>query len=50
MLPMVMGEYTRDALRQLGYQVDWQQYPMAHQVCAEEIEVIGAWLKERLGL
>ena len=50
MLPMVMGEYTRDALRQLGYPVDWHQYPMAHQVCAEEIELIGAWLKERLSL
>jgi phospholipase/carboxylesterase len=48
MLPMLMGEYTRDAMRQLGYQVDWHQYPMAHQVCSEEIELIGLWLKERL--
>jgi phospholipase/carboxylesterase len=50
MLPMLMGEYTRDALRELGYQIDWHQYPMAHQVCAEEIELIGEWLKERLAL
>lgn len=50
MLPMLMGEYTRDALRGLDYQVEWHQYPMAHQVCAEEVEVIGDWLKERLGL
>ncbi len=48
MLPMVMGEYTRDALQELGYQVEWHAYPMAHQVCPDEIDVIGRWLKERL--
>ena len=48
-LPMMLGEHTRDGLRELGYQIDWHEYPMAHQVCAEEIEVIGAWLRERLG-
>ncbi|HZP13234.1 MAG TPA: dienelactone hydrolase family protein [Nevskiaceae bacterium] len=50
MLPMLMGEYTRDALRELGYDVDWHQYPMAHQVCEEEVAVIGEWLRERLAL
>jgi phospholipase/carboxylesterase len=50
MLPMVMGEYTRDALRELGYQVDWHDYPMAHQVCSEEIDVIGEWLRQRLSI
>jgi phospholipase/carboxylesterase len=50
MLPMVMGQYTRDALRELGYQVDWHEYPMAHQVCAEEIEVIGDWFRQRLSI
>jgi phospholipase/carboxylesterase len=50
MLPMQMGEYTRDALRALGFKVDWHEYPMQHQVCQEEIELIGTWLDERLSL
>jgi phospholipase/carboxylesterase len=50
MLPMALGEYSRDALRGWGYTVDWHEYPMQHQVCAEEIEEIGAWFRERLEL
>ena len=50
MLPMMLGEYTRDALRELGYEIEWHEYPMAHQVCEEEIEAIGIWLKKRLGV
>lgn len=50
MLPMILGQHTRDALRGLGYTVDWHQYPMAHQVCGEEIEVIGAWLGKCLAV
>jgi phospholipase/carboxylesterase len=48
MLPLVMGETTRDALRELGYAVDWHAYPMAHQVCPDQIDLIGQWLRERL--
>ena len=35
---------TRDALKALGYQVDWHEYPMAHSVCMEEIADLNAWL------
>jgi phospholipase/carboxylesterase len=27
--------------------VDWRTYPMAHQVCAEEIRELGDWLAAR---
>jgi phospholipase/carboxylesterase len=50
--PMVgfeRGEHARDALRARGYRVDFHQYPMQHQVCLEEIEVVGAFLREVLG-
>jgi phospholipase/carboxylesterase len=43
-LPLQLGELARDTLRGLGYTVQWQAYPMAHEVCAAEIEHVAAWL------
>ena len=37
-----------DALRTLGVQVEWHEYPMAHSVCMEEIGDLGAWLRKVL--
>ncbi|MDX1607115.1 MAG: hypothetical protein R3202_13050, partial [Candidatus Competibacterales bacterium] len=48
---VVPARYGRDScerLRALGYDCRWQDYPMRHEVCPEEIQVIGAWLRERL--
>ena len=39
---------SRDALLQLGYQVDWHSYPMQHSVCAEEVAAIGAFVRRVL--
>ena len=38
------GKASRDALRGLGYEVEWHEYPMAHSVCMEEIADLNAWL------
>lgn len=38
------GEISRDTLRQLGYSIDWQTYPMAHIVCPEQIHYLVDWL------
>jgi phospholipase/carboxylesterase len=27
--------------------VEWHRYPMAHQVCAEEITALGDWMAQR---
>jgi phospholipase/carboxylesterase len=43
-VPLPRGAASRDRLVKLGYDVDWHQYPMAHSVCPEELEDIGAWL------
>jgi phospholipase/carboxylesterase len=43
-VPLQLGAASRDQLVKLGYDVDWHQYPMAHSVCPEELEDIGAWL------
>jgi phospholipase/carboxylesterase len=48
MLPMALGEHSRAALEEQGYRVEWRAYPMAHQVCLEEIRDIGAWLQKVL--
>ena len=48
MLPLSLGAWSRDVLKKDGYDVTWREYPMAHQVCAEQIADIGAWLRERL--
>jgi len=45
--PLVLfpwAERTRDQLRELGYAVDWREYPMAHAVCPEEVMDIRTWL------
>lgn len=39
---------SRDLLKQMGYQVEWHDYPMQHSSCAEEFEHISAWLKKVL--
>jgi phospholipase/carboxylesterase len=43
-----MGTEARDALVAQGYPVEWHEYPMQHEVCAEELAQIGRWLRERL--
>jgi len=42
------GSASRDALRALGYDVQWHEYPMAHSVCMEEIADLNAWLLKTL--
>jgi phospholipase/carboxylesterase len=43
-VPLVAGQMSRDALRALGYDVQWHEYPMAHSVCADEVRDANAWL------
>jgi phospholipase/carboxylesterase len=43
-LPMALGERSRDLLQSNGFDIEWHEYPMAHAVCAREIEDIRNWL------
>ncbi len=43
-LPMGLGRESADCLIALGLDVEWHEYPMAHAVCAEEIDDIRRWL------
>jgi phospholipase/carboxylesterase len=47
-VPRYLGERSRDQLRGWGYHVDWHSYPMAHQVCPQEIGDLGDFLGQRL--
>lgn len=46
-VPLAAGQQSAEALRALGFQVDWRTYPMQHAVCMEEIADLGDWLSAR---
>lgn len=41
------GRKLMERLRAIGCDVEWHEYPMAHEVCLEEIAHWGAWLRAR---
>ncbi len=43
-----LGLRARDFLEQNDYACQWQEYPMPHSVCMEEIQDIGTWLNTRI--
>jgi phospholipase/carboxylesterase len=44
MIPRAMAEEGRAQLAELGYRIDWHQYPIPHSVSAEEIADVARWL------
>lgn len=40
---------SREQLKELGYQIEWHEYPMEHSVCQEEIQAVRVWLGKVLG-
>ena len=49
-IPLVHAEQSARALGDMGFDVAWHRYPMAHQVCAEEIRDLGDWMERRFAL
>jgi len=47
-LPFALAERSQAQLRELGYDVEWHSYPMAHTVAPEEVRDIARWLTARL--
>ena len=45
---LARAQASRDALQSLGYTVEWQEYPMAHSVCPQEIADLALWLRRVL--
>lgn len=48
-VPIGLGEQSRDRLRALGYRVDWYSYPMQHAVSPQQIQDLRDWIGRRLG-
>nr|ACZ16579.1 carboxylesterase [uncultured bacterium] len=47
-VPMQRGQYSAKVLEDNGFSVNWQDYPMAHAVCLEEIQALGEYLNKTL--
>ena len=44
MIPITRAITSREALTGLGYDVEWYEYGMGHEVCPQEIADIARWL------
>ncbi|MDX1454771.1 MAG: dienelactone hydrolase family protein [Gammaproteobacteria bacterium] len=47
-VPLALGENSRDWLVEQGIDVEWHSYAMPHSVCMEEIADISQWLQKLL--
>ena len=47
-VPLKLAQASCSRLLTLGYPVEWHEYQMPHSVCAEEIEMVGRWLRSRI--
>jgi phospholipase/carboxylesterase len=47
-VPLIRAEQSRDALKALGYNIEWHEYSMQHSLCIEEVRDINAWLRKVL--
>lgn len=47
-VPIMLGQMSKEQLERLGYPVNWHAYPMAHAVLPEEIEDIHQFLHKIL--
>lgn len=47
-IPYAMGDASRKKLLELGYAVEWHEYPMQHSVCDMELRDIERWLAQRI--
>lgn len=48
-VPLQAGEASRELLQNLGYPVQWHDYPMQHSVCQQEVADFNRWLLKVLG-
>ena len=49
LIPLARGRLAHDMLVELGWRVQWHDYPMPHSVCMEEVADIATWLTKVLG-
>ena len=47
LIPFSLAQSSRDGLIDNDFSVQWLTYPMGHEVCLDEIQVVRQWLIER---
>ena len=47
-VPVILGQQAQQLLSDKGYSVEYNIYPMAHQVCMPQIQNIGKWMNKVL--
>lgn len=48
MVPVVQGKAAQQRLSDMGYTVEYSEFPMEHAVCPQEIAEISSWLQKVL--
>ena len=48
-IPVAIGKASYFSLAKMGVETRWQEYPMQHAVCGEEISDMAEWLGQKLG-
>ncbi|MBA3477636.1 MAG: dienelactone hydrolase family protein [Lautropia sp.] len=48
-IPIGRATASRDALKAMGHDVEWHEYPMPHSVCGQEVADLNRWLLRILG-
>lgn len=49
-VPLELAQRSSQHLQDTGFNIDFRTFPIPHAVGAEELQLIGSWLRARLGL
>ncbi|RZA34820.1 MAG: alpha/beta hydrolase [Lysobacteraceae bacterium] len=47
-VPFARAQQSHEALKAMGYGVEWHEYMMQHSLCLEEVQDISKWLRKVL--
>ncbi|MGG7604568.1 alpha/beta hydrolase [Massilia sp. BKSP1R2A-1] len=47
-VPFARAQASHEALKAMGYQVEWHEYTMQHSLCLEEVQDISKWIRKVL--
>jgi phospholipase/carboxylesterase len=45
-VPFARAQASHEALKAMGYQVEWHEYMMQHSLCLEEVQDISKWIRK----
>jgi phospholipase/carboxylesterase len=45
-VPFARAQASHEALKAMGYQVEWHEYMMQHSLCLEEVQDMSKWIRK----